>query len=100
MRATPLGVGVDAVVLGAPSSDQLAQLRVDLSAALAEQLPQPVGHAAQVTDPVLTLDPLDAEPHRQLGAQGGVVDPADRALLVLQESGIEGQPASRVVLDL
>ena len=50
--------------------------------------------------PVHRLPPGDAEAVGELGAQGGVVDPADRALLLLEEPGVERQPPPGRVLDL
>ncbi len=44
--------------------------------------------------------PLHAEAAGELGAEGGAVDPADAALLALQEPGIERQPPAGGVLDL
>ena len=53
------------------------------------------GTAASSAWPPVDLGPLDAEPAGELGPEGGVVDPADRALLVLQEPGVERQPLDR-----
>ncbi len=44
--------------------------------------------------------PPQPEARRELGAQRRGVDPADAALLVLQEPGVEGQPVASGVLDL
>lgn len=44
--------------------------------------------------------PGDLEAAGQFAAERGVVDPADRSLLVLEEPGVEGEPAAGRVLDL
>ena len=93
-------VGVVAVVFGAPPVDQLADLDVDLGAALREHRPHPVGDGGEVGLAAVDGVPGDTESVGELGAQGGVVDPADGSLLVLQEPGIQRQPPAVDVLDL
>lgn len=46
------------------------------------------------------MGPAESEAGGQLGAEGGVVDPADGALLLLEEASVEREPAAGRVLDL
>lgn len=95
-------VGVGAVVLGRPPLDEVGQLRVDLPGPLREQLEEVVGHADDLGLPgtVRYGLPGDAEPVGQLGAEGGVVDPAGGTLLAEEPAGVEGEPLAGGVLDL
>ena len=77
-----------AVVVVGPGPDQLGQFRLHLGRASGERLPHRRRYAGEVEHTIVAVDPVDAEPGGQLGAQCGVVDPADRSLLVLQEPGI------------
>ena len=58
------------------------------------------GMQVMSTGPSDTGSHCDAEAVGELGSEGGVVDPADRALLVLQEPGIQREPPAGRVLDL
>src|SRR5690606_22834518 len=71
-----------------------------LGAALGEGVAHLGGDAGEVGLASSHVAPLDAEAVGELAAQGGVVDPADGALLVLEEAGVEGEPSAGRVLDL
>jgi hypothetical protein len=85
-------IWIDAVVFSGPASHQLPQLVVDLSRPLGKLGHQLIGDADDVRVAVDDRTPSDAEADGELGPQGGVVDPADAALLVLEEPGIQRQP--------
>jgi hypothetical protein len=93
-------IGIDAVMLGGPATHQLTKLVVDLRRSLGELGHQLIGDADHVGVAIDHRAPSDTEAGGHLGAQGGVVDPADAALLVLEEPGIQRQPRARRVLDL
>ena len=96
-----VGVGFLAVVLGAPAGDQLVVLGLDLGAALREHVAQVLGYDGQVDEATFLVGPpVDAEAAGQLGSEGGVVDPADGGLLLLQEPGVQREPPPGRVLDL
>ena len=93
-------VGLGAVVGVGPTPDVKREQGLDLGAALGEQLPQLRPDAGDVGMAVDNRVPADAEAGGELGAEGGVVDPADGALLVLEKARVEGEPAATAVLHL
>jgi len=93
-------VGVSAVMLVAPPANELVQLGFHLGAALGQDTTDRLGDTPHDRRVFVGLVPGDPEPVGQFASQGGVVDPADRALLTFQEAGIEGQPPTCRVLHL
>ncbi len=83
-----------------PVSDQVGQPGVHLLGALGELAEQAGRDAVDVAVALDHWSPGDAETARQLGPQGRGVDPADGALLALQEPGVERQPLAGGVLHL
>jgi hypothetical protein len=87
-------------VFVAPPADQLGELGFDLTLPLRQDPPHTRGDAGQVPGAVRVGLPGDAEAVGELGPEGSVVDPADRALLAHQEPGVERQPPPSRVLHL
>lgn len=94
------GVGLGAVVVFHPPGHQLAQALLHLGGPGREHPEHLGGDALDVGVAVGDRSPVHAQAGGQLRAQGRRIDPADAALLALQEPGIEGQPAAALVLDL
>jgi hypothetical protein len=86
------GVGFGAVVVVDPAAQHLGQAGLDLLGALRELLAQPLGHVDQVGLAALELTPGQPEAGGELRPEGGVVEPADGALLSLQQVSVEGEP--------
>jgi len=93
-------VGVGAVVLVGPCPEQVGELALDLGAPGREQVTHRFGNAGGVGLPAVEWLPAESEARGELGTEGGVVDPADGALLLLEEASIEREPAAGRVLDL
>src|SRR5205807_2270069 len=72
----------------------LLQPLVDLVAASGEGGEQRVGRVGDLGDPVERLSPRHTQPSGQLGAQRGVVQRGQRALVMLDRSCVERQPAA------
>jgi hypothetical protein len=83
-----------------PVGHQLGQPGLDLLGALGELVEQARRDALDVAVALDHRPPHHAEPCGQLGAEGRGVDPADGALLALQEPSVERQPLAGGVLDL
>ena len=94
------GIRLGAVMGLGPGGHQLAQSGVDLLGALRELLQKRARDAGDVGVALAHRSPGNAEAGGELGPQGRGVDPADAALLALQEPGVEGQPLPGEVLRL
>lgn len=95
-------IGLGTVVVVHPTGHQLGELLVDLLRARGEHPTQTLGHTRHIGLPVADSEgfPCGAETSGQLGAQRGVVDPADGALLLSQKPRVERQPLAASVLNL
>jgi hypothetical protein len=76
------------------------QSSVDFRGALREQLQQLVRDAGDLSLAVADVTELDPVTRREFGAQYRLVDATECSLVLLQEPGIQGQPAPVVGLHL
>ena len=72
----------------------LVDAALDVGGAGGELLEHRVGDVGDLGDAVHDRLPRDPEPVGELGAQGGVVDRREGALVELERAGVEGEPAA------
>ena len=80
--------------------DLVGECVVDLVGALRERCEEVVGHRGHLGLAVLDCSPGDAEAMREFVAEDRLIEAAEHSLVLLEVTGVEGEPTAIVGLNL